>query len=74
MVHRFPTYEEIVRVAHVVGAKRAAVEDFISSLDVSMPQWFHLKNLNDDAVAYGWGKATIDAIKMGIKLAYTAGR
>lgn len=71
MIHHFPTYEEIRKVAHVVGANRAAVESFLDGLDSSMPQEFHLRNLEEDAEQYGWKGVTVEAIRAGIKLAYS---
>lgn len=67
---RLLTGIEIFNLASRKGAKRVAVENFLSSLDNSMPSQFHLANLQRDGLVYHWNAATRNAVKAGILLAY----
>ena len=72
MIHHFPTPSEIAAIVRVAGAKRAAVEDFLDGVDVSMPLQFHLRNLVTDAQEFQWKESTVRAIEAGIRLMYSA--
>lgn len=69
---RLPTHQEVDRIVSATGANLLAVENFVDSLDATMPKWFHLKNLADDAAQYGWKSSTVEAVRMVIKSAYGA--
>ncbi len=45
---------------------RIAVENFLASIDTSMPEQFHIANAIQDWKAYGWDTATLNAIIIGI--------
>lgn len=67
-VPSFPEIDGLCKAFH--GAKKPAVENFLLSLDPKVSQDFHRRNLSMDARLYGWGRATVDAIAAGIRLAY----
>lgn len=64
-------YKEIMKLALTPGAKSIAVENFLTSIDRTMPVFFHLQNLAADARSYRWNAATVTAIKAGLKVIYT---
>ncbi len=70
MVLRLPTHQEIEQIVTATGANRIAVENFIDGLDMTMPRWYHLKNLVEDANLYGWRDSTVSAIRAAIDLAF----
>lgn len=47
-----------------------AVENFLSSLDLSLDIADHFQNCLDDALSYAWNKETIHEIMKGIEDAY----
>jgi hypothetical protein len=47
-----------------------ATENFLSSLDLSMPMELALENLWQDAALYRWNRETREAIHAGIRAAY----
>lgn len=65
-----PSFAEIDGLCNQFNAKRIAVENFLMSLDLTMPPQFHMQNLVSDARLYQWPQTTVDAIQAGIKLAY----
>lgn len=50
--------------------KTAAVENFLASLDTSMPLIMHYKNVLQDAKAYKWKSSVVRQIMQGIEKAY----
>ncbi len=61
---------ELEMLCRAPGVRRIAVENFLSSVDFSMPLHFHLANLKMDSKLYGWKDATILAIYCGLKKMY----
>jgi hypothetical protein len=45
---------------------QTAVDNFLGSLDMSIPMEAHIQNALSDALSYGWNVATLDAIIVGI--------
>jgi hypothetical protein len=64
------TSSEIVKYANRRGAKKIAVENFLSTLGNAGSKYGELINLNLDATLYKWNYATIRAIEAGISKAY----
>lgn len=56
----------IATLAGQPKARRIAVNNFLSSIDMTMPIAFHLMNLEDDAQSYQWNPETVNAIKRGL--------
>ena len=50
--------------------KKIAVENFLGSLDLSIPHYCQVGNVWHDARLYKWNDETIMAILKGIKKAY----
>jgi hypothetical protein len=50
--------------------KQIAVENFLGSLDKTIPLWQQLANLSLDAMLYRWNGETVRAIRKGIQQAY----
>ena len=67
---RLLTSKEILELALRDGAKRTAVENFLGSLDNTMPKQFHIQNLLADMKLYGWNVATSKTIMDGIDKMY----
>jgi hypothetical protein len=63
------TSSEIENLAATPGAKRIAVENFLSTVHYNPTLTCALRNLNMDAELYKWKSETVKAIKTGIKLA-----
>lgn len=67
----FPHFQQIDAICRAhPAARRLAVENFLLSLDPSVSAQYHLRNLRGDARLYRWGRATVDAIAAGVRLAY----
>jgi hypothetical protein len=64
------TDEEIKVLVATPDARRIAVENFLGTMDVSLPRWMNEGNLDMDTRSYGWNGATVRAISKGIALAY----
>lgn len=47
-----------------------AVENFIASLDTTIPMVYHFKNCMRDAMLYKWKSSVVVAIMSGIEEAY----
>jgi hypothetical protein len=65
------TDTEIIAFGQQPGAKSIAVENFLSTLDLTFPLFAHRRNMNADAREYGWNTGTIRAITAGLALAYS---
>lgn len=62
------TNKRIAELAERAGVRTTAVENFLGSLG---PSEKHARlNLAQDAALYSWNRATVAAIRAGIKLAY----
>jgi len=46
------------------------IDNFLSSIDTSMPMIDHFRNAMRDAILYKWNSATVVAIMAGIEDAY----
>lgn len=46
------------------------MENFLSTVTANEKEWMALGNLAQDARAYGWNSATVEAIRKGILLAF----
>jgi len=68
---RILTSDEIERLASSRGAKRIAVENFLSTLDAHIGYIGNRANTYQDAEAYRWSDATVRAIIEGIRLAFS---
>lgn len=53
---------------------KLALENFLVSVDESMPIKLHFANLSVDAKAYRWNIETVRAIRAGIAAIYTEGK
>ena len=51
------------------GARRIAIENFLSTVANNEYAYAANNNLKRDAILYGWNKQTVLAIKEGIQLA-----
>ena len=65
------TPAEIESLALRVSVRRIAVENFLSSMPVDIPQWQNVANLRADAKSYRWNEPTVRAIMTGIQMAYS---
>lgn len=52
------------------GIKKVAVENFLMSMDASLPKRANIDNAVRDALLYGWNIRTLDAIVTGIEQKY----
>lgn len=64
-------YKDVMKLALTPGAKSIAVESFLTSIDRTMPVFFHLQNLAADARSHHLNAATVTAIKAGLRVIYT---
>ena len=64
------TADQVKELAHMPGARRIAVENFLGSMDMADPKMIHLANCELDAGLYRWNRATRGAIRRGIQMAY----
>ena len=67
---RLLNMREIVHLTAMPRVRRIAVENFLGTLDNTMPKEMHLLNLRNDAASYRWNIATVSAIKKGIEMMY----
>jgi len=65
------TMEEIEKLATRPGVKKIAVENFLMTVHHNTAVHTALYNLAMDAKLYRWNRATVNAIRAGIKLAQT---
>lgn len=64
------TTTEIEKLASGKNVRRIAVENFLSSMDVSEVSYGNIANCQQDALSYKWNRETVAAIREGIRLAY----
>lgn len=64
------TPDEIEKLASRRGVRRIAVENFLGTLPLEIGYEGNMTNLYQDAAAYRWNSATVDAIAKGIRMAY----
>lgn len=62
--------KELLKYSLLPGVKTIAVENFLMSIDQSMPIYFHLENLKADTKLYKWNAATVTAIRKGLNHIY----
>jgi len=53
-----------------LAMNQSAVENFLSSLDLTIPMELHFRNALRDAQSYKWNSATLIKIMEGIEEAY----
>lgn len=64
------TADEIERLASRNNVKRIAVENFLGTVTANPNKDAAVGNAFADAKAYGWNRATLQAILTGIDLAF----
>ena len=56
------------------GVNWTAAENFLGSVDRDMVKGDHIMNARQDAISYGWNKATLEYILRGIERQYSQGK